>query len=446
MDALVDDELLLIFAYLNEASKVRLERVSRRWLFLLRKSWRSIRRLSLHTFLYRNPRFAGPLGYDLILRDAAVDSLLRRIGHNLQHLSFGLDFDLLNGQVPTLSDFGNKYSLTCELLNSISIHCPRLRRLNLSSHIFPSVNFLRKLLNSLRLPQMEQLVLDFCRLDTNSELEGSEGSKILRKGLEGMSSLQRLSMRSRGSWLGYLIIDEDFLCFLPPSLVVLYVCAGQSLRLTQLHFTKRLPHLRELDIEKSGVRCLSPLVKACPGLRGLNVSFCQNLRDFRPIALLRSLRCLRTSGNREWLDNAALEAIVGGCGELEELWLDCCARLSGSECLSHEGLKSVSRLVGLRVLSVTGVLGMEDGALSEICLGCPVLESLAVKGCRKLSGRALLRGLSALPHLRQLFVSLVPDFDEAIFSELLVACPYLCYVEALDCPIRLSARREGRGL
>jgi len=276
---------------------------------------------------------------------------------------------------------------------------------------------------------LEHLRIESCLIDLriNAEI-------LLRQLLLNIfarcSHLRTFSIVGRGSCYGYLVIDGELLTALPQSMEHLFISAGDSLKLDNLHFLRRLPHLQTLSAQRSyiGDEDLALLADCCPNLEHLDLSHSRRIFSYHNIAQCDRLRQLIVDGNRDYFSDHHLRAIVRGCPLLEELSVETCAQLT------ELGLVEIGRCRRLKKLSLWGLGCVTDTVMLAIASGCTLIEYLDLKYCRKITSLGL-SGLLRLTELRTLFVSGIEDFDREM-SERLRVSTKLEKLEANDC--RLS--------
>ncbi|XP_027107856.2 F-box/LRR-repeat protein 3 isoform X1 [Coffea arabica] len=150
---------------------------------------------------------------------------------------------------------------------------------------------------------------------------------------------------------------------------------------------------------------LDILVKSCPVLEIIDVSYCCTFGDLEASAIscagnLRDLRLDKCLG----VTDVGLAKIAVGCGRLEKLSLKWCLEITdiGIDLLSkkcsnlkqldvsylkvtNEALRSISRISKLEVLAMMRCGMVDDVGLRYLGKGCPLLQVLDISRCDKLS-------------------------------------------------------------
>ncbi|CAI9103460.1 OLC1v1001942C1 [Oldenlandia corymbosa var. corymbosa] len=185
------------------------------------------------------------------------------------------------------------------------------------------------------------------------------------------------------------------------------------------------PRLRRVVLRRScglGYHGLGILVRACPFLEDLDVSFCCAFGDLEAAAIscaanLRDLKLDKCLG----VTDVGLAKIAVGCQSLEKLSLKWCFEITdlGIDLLSkkcstlkllnisylkvtNEALRSIARMERLEVLTMVGCGAVDDGGLMYLSTACPLLQVLDVSRCDKLSSSSVLsviKGRSGLLEL-----------------------------------------------
>ncbi|CAL5397275.1 unnamed protein product [Camellia sinensis] len=188
-------------------------------------------------------------------------------------------------------------------------------------------------------------------------------------------------------------------------------------------WTRRLRRLvlsRAVGLRFSG---LEMMVRACPGLEAVDVSFCCGFGDREAAALscaagLRDLRMDKCLG----VTDVGLAKIAVGCEKLERLSLKWCLEISdlgidlmSKKCphLKHldisylkvtsESLRSIGTLQKLEVLVMVGCGLVDDDGIRFLGNGCPSLQVLDVSRCDKVSSSGLVSVVRGHRDLRQLY-------------------------------------------
>lgn len=168
---------------------------------------------------------------------------------------------------------------------------------------------------------------------------------------------------------------------------------------------------------------LEMMVRACPGLEAVDVSFCCGFGDREAAALscaagLRNLRMDKCLG----VTDVGLAKIAVGCEKLERLSLKWCLEISdlgidlmSKKCphLKHldisylkvtsESLRSIGTLQKLEVLAMVGCGFVDDDGIRFLGNGCPSLQVLDVSRCDKVSSSGLVSVVRGHRDLRQLY-------------------------------------------
>ncbi|KAL3538208.1 hypothetical protein ACH5RR_001574 [Cinchona calisaya] len=186
--------------------------------------------------------------------------------------------------------------------------------------------------------------------------------------------------------------------------------------------------LRRLVLSRScglGFYGLESLVKACPFLEAVDVSYCCTFGDLEAAAIscggnLRDLRIDKCLG----VTDVGLAKIAVGCQNLEKLSLKWCFEISdlgidllSKKCLNlklldisylkvtREALRSISRMEKLEVLAMVGCGLVDDEGLRCLRNGCPLLKVLDISRCDKLRSSSILQVIKAHNGLLELHAS-----------------------------------------
>ncbi|KAK9292319.1 hypothetical protein L1049_020285 [Liquidambar formosana] len=171
--------------------------------------------------------------------------------------------------------------------------------------------------------------------------------------------------------------------------------------------------LKELVLSRAtGLRWggLEMLVRACPGVEYVDVSYCWGFGDREAAALscavgLRDLRMDKCLG----VTDVGLAKIAVGCSKLERLSLQWCLEITDlgidllvKKCedlklldisylkVTNESLRSIASLQKLEVLSMTGCSLVDDVGLEFLGNGCPLLQVMDVSRCDRMSSSGLI--------------------------------------------------------
>uniref|UniRef100_A0A914XBT3 F-box domain-containing protein n=1 Tax=Plectus sambesii TaxID=2011161 RepID=A0A914XBT3_9BILA len=412
----MEDALLKIFDRLSHEDRIRCELVCAEWRRLLLSAWRRTKALDFDTVCpYIDPT-------NSTVRLQILNSILEKCAGGLQSLVLG-QIEVSN----IIQNFSKKRELTAEFIECIAQKCPKLRSFIVRRYLIPSVEALAGLYH---LPScLEVLKIEFCRLDVYSPQEGKLAWSIFRSMFEKFTNLRAFSLQGRGSCHGHFILDADLLNYLPASMEMLEISAGQSLKVDNLNFVSGFRNLRILAAQRSHIRNedLKTLAEYCPAIESVDLSYSRSITDFSHLAQMKKLKSLRLDGNRDYFTDCALLQIAMNCLQLTQLSLDSCARLT------VESLREIGRCSLLEFLSLWGLSQVTDAVLLSITNGCGMLQYLDIKYCRKITATGL-QGLLKLRNLNELFVSGITDFDEAFVEELSLVTT-LTKLEAVDCKV-----------
>uniref|UniRef100_A0A5K3F6C4 F-box domain-containing protein n=1 Tax=Mesocestoides corti TaxID=53468 RepID=A0A5K3F6C4_MESCO len=141
---------------------------------------------------------------------------------------------------------------------------------------------------------------------------------------------------------------------------------------------------------------VTKLAAALPGLQELRLIGCSKLNDASVDLICKCMKYLQVLdlSSNNLITDSALASIADGLRQLEELHLDRCNSLSDG------GIKSVSNVRGLRVLTLRWCSGLGDECLQYLTnLTC--LRFLSLAGCKTLTtdGFIVLTAMKRLRHL-----------------------------------------------
>ncbi|KAF5945937.1 hypothetical protein HYC85_016165 [Camellia sinensis] len=220
-------------------------------------------------------------------------------------------------------------------------------------------------------------------------------------------------------------------------------------------WTRRLRRLvlsRAVGLRFSG---LEMMVRACPGLEAVDVSFCCGFGDREAAALscaagLRDLRMDKCLG----VTDVGLAKIAVGCEKLERLSLKWCLEISdlgidlmSKKCphLKHldisylkvtsESLRSIGTLQKLEVLVMVGCGLVDDDGIRFLGNGCPSLQVLDVSRCDKVSSSGLVSVVRGHRDLRQLYAGTFRDPSplDSSFQIISTNCKFLVDIGLSKC-------------
>lgn len=194
---------------------------------------------------------------------------------------------------------------------------------------------------------------------------------------------------------------------------------------------KRLGLSRSMGLRSGG---LEALMRACPRVEGIDVTYCCGFGDREVSALscatglkeLRMDKCLRVT-------DVGLAKIAVGCGEkLEKLSLKWCLEITDigidllvKKCpclkeldvsylkITNESLRRIGSLQKLEVLYMVGCGFVDDIGLSFLRNGCPLLQVLDVSRCDKVTSSGLMSALhenNGLRHVSASYCFFVSEF------------------------------------
>ncbi|PKI51484.1 hypothetical protein CRG98_028044 [Punica granatum] len=170
---------------------------------------------------------------------------------------------------------------------------------------------------------------------------------------------------------------------------------------------RKLVLCRATGLRYSG---LEQLVRACPMLESLDVSYCRGFGDREAAAIsgaagLRELKMDKCLG----VTDVGLAKIAVGCSRLEKLSLKWCMEIGDlgvdllcKKCLglkfldisylqvTNDSLHSTAPLVNLEVLAMAGCPFIDDVGLQFLEHGCPSLRVVDVSRCDSISSSGLI--------------------------------------------------------
>ncbi|KAE9448192.1 hypothetical protein C3L33_19910, partial [Rhododendron williamsianum] len=189
---------------------------------------------------------------------------------------------------------------------------------------------------------------------------------------------------------------------------------------------KRLVLSRAAGLRSGG---LEVLVRACPGLEAVDVSYCCGFGD-REAAALSGAAGLRDVRMDKCLDlsDVGLAKVAVGCGRLERLSLKWCLEISDLG-VTSDSIQAIGTLQKLEVLAMAGCGLVDDNALRFLGHGCPSLQVLDVSRCDKVSSFGLVSVIRGHIGLRQLDAGVT---DKGLV-ELLSACPNMKILNLTCC-------------
>uniref|UniRef100_A0A023G8F5 Putative nucleic acid binding protein n=1 Tax=Amblyomma triste TaxID=251400 RepID=A0A023G8F5_AMBTT len=339
VDDLPDDALLMVLAWLDIKSRIRIERVCQRWRRLALRLWRSQEKLS----------FTGvfSIGNGQPLTVSILRALLVRCGESLRSLD-----------LPSAS-----HALDYKAAEAISILCPNLEYLDASGVQLTNVSVQQL---AQKCPKLKAVLLKRC---------GDVGEKGLWWLLHLCKYLEHLDLSEMPKLSGQ--------CFHMAGVrlrhLVLRGCAG----LTATGFSKiatKCCFLSELTLSDCLQITDHDLLLLCQNLRALRVfnlsgSFL-NLTSggIGAVGKLPLLEELNLSHNKA-VSDAVIAAICAGCTKLRFLDITCCHLGITDVALSH-----LSRCAGLRELKISYLGQVTDCGLGSLsCQG--LLQSVEARGC-----------------------------------------------------------------
>ncbi|KAK4782548.1 hypothetical protein SAY86_016650 [Trapa natans] len=184
---------------------------------------------------------------------------------------------------------------------------------------------------------------------------------------------------------------------------------------------------------------LEQLVRACPMLESIDVSYSQGFGDREAAAVslavgLRELKMDKCLG----LTDVGLAKIAVGCPRLEKLSLKWCLEIGDlgvdllcKKCFSlkfldlsylkvtNDSLRSIAPLISLEVLSILGCSLVDDVGLQFLGDGCPSLRVIDVSRCDAVSSSgiiSIIRGHDCLEQLKASFslVEVTPSLVDSL--------------------------------
>lgn len=363
IDDLPDDALLLVLAWLDIKSRIRIERVCQRWRRLALRLWRSQDKLSFSgVFSVRDGR---------MLTVNILRALLVRCGESLRSL------DLASAS----------HALDYKAAEAISMLCPNLEYLDASGVHLTNVSVQQL---AQKCPKLKTVLLNRCR---------DVGEKGLWWLLHLCKYLEHLDLTELHKLSGQ--------CFHMAGVrlrrLVLRGCSG----LTATGLSKlatKCCFLSELTLSECLQISDHDLLLLCQNLRALRVfhlsgSFLNLTADsIGAIGHLPLLEELNLSHNMA-VNDVVIGAICAGCTKLRFLDLTAC-----SQGITDVALNHLSKCSGLRQLKLNYLGQITDSGLGSLsCHG--LLHSVELRGCPQVSDGGVLILVELCRDLRLLDVS-----------------------------------------
>lgn len=363
VDDLPDDALLMVLAWLDIKSRIRIERVCQRWRRLALRLWRTQDKLAF------SGMFSISQGKPLTV--TILRSLLVRCGESLRSLD-----------LPSAS-----HALDYKAAEAISMLCPNLEYLDASGVQLTNVAVQQL---AQKCPKLKTVLLRRC---------SDVGEKGLWWLLHLCKYLEHLDLTEMHKLSGQ--------CFHMAGVrlrrLVLSGCSG----LAASGFSKiatKCCFLSELTLSDCAQLCDSDLIGLCQNLRALRVlnlsgSF-PNLigNSIAAIGNLPLLEELNLSHNKAVTD-AVITVICDGCTKLRYLDLTGC-----NPYITDMALGKLARCYGLRHLKLSYLGNITDSGLGSLsCQG--LLQLLEVRGCPQVTDEGVLILLELCRDLRLLDVS-----------------------------------------
>ena len=421
---LTDDAWRLVFCRLPVWDRLRLERVSRRWLHLM--PYANIKRLDLGSLPWRPDQvtiFRYEDGHLLNSQPSvrsywlrtALASLLERTGPYLTSVSFNSEqqrlclgpetLQLLAEEAPQLQRLDLSHCLLRESCLPIIRSFPRLDYLNLGSTVFLDDG--SKLVQDFEplKQQMEALVRDSAHL---SQLNLQQLPFPLLPRLENAALAKLQLSRTPIDDIGLIQVVRD-----SPRLVSLGISHCRQIQsfqaLSSLAATLQRLHLCFTGIQDDE---FASICAACKGLEELRLDGTWRLENFVALQHLRNLKHFSITDAPTFSDRAL--ARIARFGQLESFCAAGCA-------VSDEGARYLSTLCrkALKRLNLANTRLTKHGAR---CIGenCLFLMELNVQGT-KFSDEAVALVGENLRNLEALYLQHCPDVTEAGFTALLKA-------------------------
>ncbi|XP_054523981.1 leucine-rich repeat-containing protein 29 isoform X7 [Pan troglodytes] len=295
-------------------------------------------------------------------------------------------------------------------------------------------------------PSLERLSLAYCHL--TFELGPARGSISPQDSSPSQFSFCNL-LRLVQEWAGRLrALDLSGTGLPPEALQALGQVAGLQLQELSLH------SCRDLSTEAVATLCFQQ-----PGLTSLDLSGCSELTDGALLAVSRGLRRL-SLGKLQRLTDAGCTAL-GGLQELQSLDMAECCLVRGRELaqalgsmhgapsqlaslsLAHCSSLKVLQFPQLRQLSLSLLPEFTDNGLVAVARGCPSLEHLALSHCSRLSDKGWAQAASSWPRLQHLNLSSCSQLIEQTLDAIGQACRQLRVLDVATCPgINMAAVRR----
>uniref|UniRef100_L7LQ87 Dc50 n=1 Tax=Rhipicephalus pulchellus TaxID=72859 RepID=L7LQ87_RHIPC len=363
VDDLPDDALLLVLAWLDIKSRIRIERVCQRWRRLALRLWRSQDKLS----------FSGvfSVGDGRPLTVSILRALLVRCGESLRSL------DLASAS----------HALDYKAAEAISMLCPNLEYLDASGVQLTNVSVQQL---AQKCPKLKTVLLKRC-------------SDVGEKGLWWLLHLCK--------YLEHLDLTE------------LHKLSGQCFHMAGVRL-RRLVLRGCSGLTATG---LSKVATKCCFLSELTLSDCLQISDHDLLLLCQNLRALRVfhlSGSflnltgdsigaighlplleelnlshNKAVNDVVIGAICAGCTKLRFLDISACSQGVTDVALNH-----LSRCSGLRQLKLNYLGQITDSGLGSLsCHG--LLHSVELRGCPQVSDGGVLILVELCRDLRLLDVS-----------------------------------------
>uniref|UniRef100_A0A915Q098 F-box domain-containing protein n=1 Tax=Setaria digitata TaxID=48799 RepID=A0A915Q098_9BILA len=422
----MDDLWRHVFQYFTTRERIRYERVSTKWMKLLREYWKQLDTVDTDRLCNSEPieRWSD-----------CVQAVLVRCSSHIKWFSFGrghLKTDCLNTKKPLPSEVLVLLAEKAPSLRSFRVEeqvfCLERCTVDCSDPNFITSCFLSLLDNCLTLEEFVITLVILARMPWKDDEKEWHASKSETKSLDAHEETAAVLDSSNGS----LCIDDNFMEHMPSTVSILCLATGEAVRIKNANFVPKLKKLRLFDAQYSfmSLKPLRDLVNNAPNLLYLDLSNSPFIGDFSPIGKLSQLRCLLLNGNCIYLEDGQLSAIIEGCELLEVLSLERCSKLS------NEGLKIISRCTILKELHLAGVTGVTDDTLTSITFNIPLLKVLDISYCKSLTSKGL-ESLAMLQNLNHLCVNGIHDFDDRLVNMIRLGRPH-CIIEALHCRYSMS--------
>jgi hypothetical protein len=194
-----------------------------------------------------------------------------------------------------------------------------------------------------------------------------------------------------------------------------------------LELARHTPRLARLSLAGFGITDfgVQHLLTACQGLKQLALPCGDGISDasLQQLCGVSSLASLKlqfvTRANRNLVSEHSLRSLLGSAAELEELWLQNCQLLT-LHSFPEDGL-----FAGIRRLSLSDCVQMDDVAVDRVAQLCPNLKFLDLGALNNLTSLALAHVALWCSSLEELSLLNCACFEDEALNQVLAALPLL---------------------